>query len=104
MEKIKIGIIGTGHLGKLHVKMFKQVFECEVIGLYDSNVQTAKEVAQEFNVKVFDTLDELLNEIQAASIAVNTSSARSSALKINPFPRKVNCATCRSEALRADLA
>jgi len=74
MEKIKIGIIGTGHLGKLHVKMFKQIFECEVIGLYDSNVQTAKEVAQEFNVKVFDTLDELLNEIQAASIAVNTTS------------------------------
>lgn len=74
MEKLKIGVIGTGHLGKLHIKMFKQISECEVVGLYDSNFQTAKDVAQEFNVKVFDTLDELLNEIQAASIAVNTTS------------------------------
>lgn len=74
MEKLKIGIIGTGHLGKLHVKMFKQISDCEVVGLYDSNIQTAKDVAREFNVKAFDTLDELLSEIQAASIAVNTTS------------------------------
>lgn len=73
MEKLKIGVIGTGHLGKLHVKMFKQISECEVVGLYDSNFQTAKDVAQEFNVKVFDTLDELLSGIHAASIAVNTT-------------------------------
>lgn len=73
MEKLKIGVIGTGHLGKLHVKMFKQIFECEVTGIYDNNSQTAKDVAQEFNTKAFDNLDDLLNEIQAASIAVSTT-------------------------------
>ena len=73
MEKFKIGIIGTGHLGKLHVKMFKQISECEVIGVYDSNNQTAKDVAQEFSVKAFDSLDELLNLTQAVSIAVSTT-------------------------------
>src|SRR3989339_626715 len=73
MEKIKVGIIGTGHLGKLHVKMFKQISECEVAGIFDSNSQTAKVAAQEFNTKAFDNLDDLLNEIRAASIAVNTT-------------------------------
>ena len=73
MEKLKIGVIGTGHLGKLHVKMFKQISECEVTGIYDSNIQTAKDVALEFNTKAFDSLDNLLDEIQAASIAVSTT-------------------------------
>ncbi|HAB50720.1 MAG TPA: oxidoreductase [Ignavibacteriales bacterium] len=73
MEKLKVGIIGTGHLGKLHVKMFKQISECEVAGIFDSNSQTAKVAAQEFNTKAFDNLDDLLNEIRAASIAVNTT-------------------------------
>src|SRR3989339_1325605 len=73
MEKLKVGIIGTGHLGKLHVKMFKQISECEVAGIFDSNSQTAKVTAREFNTKAFDNLDDLLNEIRAASIAVNTT-------------------------------
>ena len=73
MEKLQIGVIGTGHLGKLHVKMFKQISECEVTGIYDSNSQTAKDVALEFNTKAFDSLDNLLDEIQAASIAVSTT-------------------------------
>ncbi|NWF89710.1 MAG: Gfo/Idh/MocA family oxidoreductase [Ignavibacteriaceae bacterium] len=74
MEKLKIGVIGTGHLGKLHVKMFKQIPECEVVGIYDNNIQTAKEVSQEFNVKMFENLENLLKEIQASSIAVTTTS------------------------------
>src|SRR3990167_4838740 len=73
MGKIKIGVIGTGHLGKLHVKMFKQIQECEVTGIYDGNSQTVKDVAQEFNVQAFDNLDDLLKNIQAASIAVSTT-------------------------------
>ncbi len=73
MKKLKIGIIGTGHLGKLHLKMFKQISECEVIGIYDSNYETSQAVAQEFITKSFKSLDDLLNEIEAASIAVSTT-------------------------------
>ncbi len=73
MEKLKIGIIGIGHLGKLHVKMLKQISECEVTGIYDSNSQIAYDVATEFGVTAFDKLDDLLEVIQAASIAVSTT-------------------------------
>ena len=33
MEKLKIGVFGTGHLGKLHIKMLKQIDACKIIGI-----------------------------------------------------------------------
>lgn len=73
MEKLKLGVIGTGHLGRLHIKMFKQIGECEVVGIYDSNPITAGNVSKEFDVKIFDDLDKLLDSIQAVSVAVSTT-------------------------------
>jgi len=73
MKKIKTGVIGTGHLGKLHIKMFKQISDCELIGIYDSDSQTAKGVSQAFNLKQFESLDDLVDAAHAVSIAVSTT-------------------------------
>jgi predicted dehydrogenase len=73
MAKLKIGVIGTGHLGRLHVKMYKQISECEVVGIYDINKQASDGVAQEFTVKAFESLDDVIDEVQAVSIAVSTT-------------------------------
>lgn len=73
MEKLKIGVIGTGHLGKLHTKMFKQIANCELVGIYDSNPAQAKTVAEEFATESFSDLNELLSKVQAVSIAATTS-------------------------------
>ncbi|MDR3625779.1 MAG: Gfo/Idh/MocA family oxidoreductase [Ignavibacteriaceae bacterium] len=72
MNKLKIGVIGTGHLGKFHIKMLKEINNCELIGIYDAKPDVAKSAGDEFNVKVFDTLDALLNEVEAVSIAAVT--------------------------------
>ncbi len=72
MNKLKIGVIGTGHLGKLHTKMFKSIKNCLLIGVYDLNEGVAKKVASEFGCKQFNSLDELLNSVDAVSIAVPT--------------------------------
>jgi predicted dehydrogenase len=72
MAKLKIGIIGTGHLGKFHIKMLTQIDSCEVVGIFDANPDVAKEAGNEFKVKVFDTLDELLDSVEAVSIAAVT--------------------------------
>lgn len=74
MEKLKIGVIGTGHLGKFHIKLFKQIENCELVGVFDIEKSTAQNVGNEFGVKVFDTIDNLLNEVNAVSIAAPTSS------------------------------
>jgi len=72
MGKIKIGVIGTGHLGKFHIKMLKQIADCEVVGIFDAKPEVAKQAGEELNVKPFDSLDELLNVIDSVSIAAIT--------------------------------
>ena len=73
MEKLKIGVIGTGHLGKLHTKLLKTIGECELIGVYDLEKEKAKEAAAEFEVKAFEELEELLELVDAVSIVATTS-------------------------------
>src|SRR3989339_297001 len=73
MSKIKVGVIGTGHLGKIHTKLFKEVANCELIGIYDRDSECARKVASEFKVKSFENPDELLNEIDAVDIVATTS-------------------------------
>ena len=73
MEKLKIGVIGTGHLGKLHTKLLRTISECELIGVYDLDTEKAKQTAEEFEVKAFDELNELLENVDAVSIVATTS-------------------------------
>lgn len=73
MEKLSIGIIGVGHLGKLHSKMFSEINNCDFIGVFDSNQEQAELVAKEFKVKTFNSIDELLASVRAVSIAATTT-------------------------------
>ena len=74
MNKLKVGVIGTGHLGKLHTKMFKSIENCELVGVYDSNPEQAKAVGTEFNVQSTSSIEELLKKVDAVSIAATTTS------------------------------
>ena len=73
MDKLKVGVIGTGHLGKLHTKMLTQISTSNFVGIYDSNPEQAKIASGEFRVKAFSNIDDLLNSVQAVSIAATTS-------------------------------
>jgi predicted dehydrogenase len=73
MKKLKIGVIGTGHLGKLHTKMLNQISTCNFIGVYDSVAEQAKIASNEYRVKAFSKIDELLSSVDAVSIAATTS-------------------------------
>ena len=73
MKKLKISVIGTGHLGKLHTKLLREVENCEIAGIYDSDADKARAAGNEFNVKVFDSLDELIANSEAVSIVATTS-------------------------------
>ena len=73
MNKLKVGVIGTGHLGKLHTKMFKSIENCELIGIYDSNSEQAESVSKEFGVSTTSSVGELLKKVDAVSIAATTT-------------------------------
>lgn len=73
MRELKIGIIGTGHLGKLHTKLLKQVNNCELVGVFDKDYGAAKVTANEFKTKAFEKIEDILEQIDAVAIVATTS-------------------------------
>jgi predicted dehydrogenase len=73
MEKFSVGVIGVGHLGKLHSKMFKQINNCDLVGIFDSNPEQAALVSKELEIPAFSSLEEILSKVKAVSIATTTS-------------------------------
>jgi predicted dehydrogenase len=82
MEKLKIGIIGTGYLGKLHAKLLKTHENADFIGIYDVNKNAAETVANEFGLTAFDNDDELIDKCEALIIVTPTSTHYEIAKKI----------------------
>ena len=85
MNKLKVGVIGTGHLGKLHIKMFKSIDNCELIGIFDSNSEQLNLVSSEYGVQSSKTIDELLKKVDAVSIAATTTAHHEIAKKCFEF-------------------
>ncbi len=73
MRKLKIGIIGTGHLGKFHLKLLKEIQQADLLGVYDINKETAFKISNEFGTKSFSDLEEMLDNVDAVSIVATTS-------------------------------
>jgi len=69
---INVGIVGVGHLGSLHVKMFTELPMVHVAGVYDIDMDRSQSVAREFKTRAFDSLDALLRSVQAVSVATPT--------------------------------
>ncbi|MEO0262562.1 MAG: Gfo/Idh/MocA family oxidoreductase, partial [candidate division WOR-3 bacterium] len=74
MKKIKIGVVGVGHLGQIHVKLLKEIKDAELVGIYDIDIEKSKKIAEEYGCKSFNTLDELLKEVDALTCCVPTLS------------------------------
>lgn len=72
MASLPVGVIGVGHLGSLHAKMFAEIPAAQFEGVYDTNPERARDVAQKFGVRAFGSLDELLKNVRAVSIAAVT--------------------------------
>jgi len=67
MIKFKVGLIGTGYIGIIHLEMLRRFAEIEIVAVADNNPQSANDVANKFNVpKVFYNASELIqdNEVE----------------------------------------
>lgn len=77
MNEIKVGIVGCGHLGKLHIKNIKDIesenHNVKVVGLYDTNKKESDSLAEIHKIKSFSTLNELLDSINAVFIVTPTT-------------------------------
>ena len=72
MQKFKVGVVGVGKLGSMHCNALRFVEEAELVGVFDTNPETAQKVAEKHHVNAFNSLEELLHSIQAVIIVVPT--------------------------------
>jgi len=73
VKEVRIGVIGTGFMGKMHANIFSRLPNCRLVGITDKNSREASEVAKKINTRVFKDYEELLlsDEIDAVSICVS---------------------------------
>jgi len=72
MEKIKIGVIGVGHLGSIHAKIYKQLENCSLIAVCDSDKKRLDQISQELQVPGYSDYREIFDKVDAVSVAVPT--------------------------------
>lgn len=69
---IKVGIIGAGHLGKIHIKCINEISDFKLMGFYDTDEANARSVSNEFGIRNFSSIDELISEVDVVDIVTPT--------------------------------
>ena len=71
---LKVGVLGAGHLGKIHLRLLQQSTKYELVGFYDENAENALKIEKEFGYKRFDTIAKLLTAVDVVDIVTPTLS------------------------------
>lgn len=71
---LKAGVLGAGHLGKIHLRLLNQSDKYELAGFYDPNQKNAQKVSKEFGYTSFSSVDELIEAVDVVDIVTPTLS------------------------------
>ncbi len=69
---LKAGLVGAGHLGKIHLKLLQQSEKYELVGFHDADKENGKKLEAEFGYPYFENFEDLLNEIEMLDIVTPT--------------------------------
>ena len=69
---IKVGVIGVGHLGKEHVRIYSALAGCELAGVFDINPDVKEKFARKYKVCAFNSTEEMTLGVDAVSVVVPT--------------------------------
>jgi predicted dehydrogenase len=70
--KLRIGIAGLGSIGKNHARILAELPDCDLTAVFDTNADTAREIADQYGVRAVASLEEFADAIDAATIATPT--------------------------------
>src|SRR5437773_2362016 len=76
MRRINAAIIGIGHLGSRHLKVYREGLSEKVnlVGICDHHLERARKFAEHYKVKLLKDYQDLVNQVEAVNICVPTSS------------------------------
>lgn len=69
---LKIGVLGAGHLGKIHIRCIRLIAEYELVGFYDPDPATAEKVEKEFGIRSFPDIASLVDAVEVVDIVTPT--------------------------------
>ena len=78
---LKVGVLGAGHLGKIHLKLLQQSEKYDLVGFFDPDIANGQRVAKEFNYHYFENLDDLIDAVDVVDIVTPTLSHYNCAIK-----------------------
>ncbi|MBF4983797.1 Gfo/Idh/MocA family oxidoreductase [Nonlabens mediterrranea] len=79
---LKAGVLGAGHLGKIHLRLLEQSERYELIGFYDANPEYAASIEAEFGYKYFSNIDALIEACDMIDVVTPTSYHHESGMKV----------------------
>jgi predicted dehydrogenase len=74
LEKLKAAVIGAGHLGKEHSRIYSEMPEVSLVGVVDTDKDAGEAVAQRCKTRYYSSLKEILDKVDVASVVVPTKS------------------------------
>ena len=73
MKKLRVGVVGVGHIGSNHARIYAELPNAEFVAVFDIDLARAAEIAAKYKAKVAGSLDEFAEMVDAASVATSTS-------------------------------
>jgi predicted dehydrogenase len=71
---LKAGVLGAGHLGKIHLRLLEESEKYELVGFYDPFTENAEKVAKDFGYTLFTSIEELIDAVDIVDIVTPTLS------------------------------
>jgi predicted dehydrogenase len=71
---LKVGVLGAGHLGKIHLRLLNESQKYELVGFYDPDAINGQKVANEFGYTYFDNINKLIDAVDVVDIVTPTLS------------------------------
>ncbi len=73
MKRIRVGVVGVGHIGKNHARLYAELPSADFTAVYDIDRARAEQIAKDFGVRAASSLEEFAEQVDAASVATTTN-------------------------------
>ncbi len=73
MQKLKVGVVGVGHIGREHARIYSLLENVEFVGIYDTDANVRQRTAQQYGIRACASVTELMDLVDAATIATPTT-------------------------------
>src|SRR6188768_4074874 len=71
-QSLAVGVIGCGRMGQLHARVYSQMPQVRLVGVYDADRDVANAAQEKYGGEVFDSVEAMAAKVRAVTVAVPT--------------------------------